>query len=128
MEVTGTAKSHAILPAKPVAKKSSIGSSRTAKPFKETFESVIAGQPNLQFSNHAIDRLSGQGVKLDKQTVARLTKAVDMAGEKGARQSLVLLDHLAFLVSVKNRTVITALEADRMKEGVFTQIDSAVIG
>ncbi|MCP4583187.1 MAG: hypothetical protein GY839_16385 [candidate division Zixibacteria bacterium] len=96
--------------------------------FKQTFEAALANKTDLKFSNHAIDRLSSRGVSLNDQTVARLDNAVEAAGKKGADQSLVLLDEMAFLVSVKNRTVITAMETNKMKEGVFTQIDSAVIG
>ena len=34
---------------------------------------------------------------------------------------------VAFVVSVPNRTVITAVDRDHMKQQVFTNIDSAVI-
>jgi flagellar operon protein len=92
------------------------------------FKEILKEKTGLNFSNHAMDRLSGRGVNLDNDKVDRLTKAVQMADKKGADQSLVLLDQLAFLVSVRNKTVITAVETDQMKEGVFTQIDSAIIG
>jgi flagellar operon protein len=52
---------------------------------------------------------------------------VDRAEEKGARDSLVLLRDMAFIVSVSNRTVVTAMDGERLKENVFTNIDSAVI-
>ncbi len=57
----------------------------------------------------------------------RLEAAVEKAGLKGGKESLILLDDLAFVVSVKNRTVITAVGADRMADNVFTNIDSVVI-
>jgi len=38
-----------------------------------------------------------------------------------------VMDNQAFIVSVTNRTVITALDGSSMKENVFTNIDSAVI-
>jgi flagellar operon protein len=96
--------------------------------FKQVFNEAVAGSSNLKFSQHALDRLSRRGVDIDGQTVSRLDNAVTAAGKKGAGQSLVLLDEMAFLVSVKNRTIITAMETSKMKEGVFTKIDSAVIG
>ena len=46
---------------------------------------------------------------------------------KGSRDAVVLLDGSAFVVSVKNKTVITAVDAQSMREHVFTNIDSAVI-
>jgi len=39
----------------------------------------------------------------------------------------VLLRDVAFIVSVKNKTVVTAVDGESMKENVFTNIDSAVI-
>ncbi len=59
--------------------------------------------------------------------MSRLEAAVEKAGQKGGKESLILLDDLAFVVSVKNRTVITAVGADRMADNVFTNIDSVVI-
>ena len=102
----------------------------SAKPgeFNQALSQAMSGGAQLKFSSHAMDRLSSRGVNLSEQTVNRLNNAVSAAGKKGADQSLVLLDEMAFLVSVKNRTVITAMETNKMKEGVFTQIDSAVIG
>jgi flagellar operon protein len=96
--------------------------------FRQAFNAALGNKTDLKFSNHALARLSRRGVSLNDQTVSRLDNAVLAAGKKGADQSLVLLDEMAFVVSIKNKTVITAMETDQMKEGVFTQIDSAVIG
>jgi flagellar operon protein len=79
----------------------------------------------LKFSRHAMERLQTRNVSLENSHLARLESAMTKAGEKGARESLVLLDELAFVVSVQNRTVITAMQS--AKDGVFTSIDSAVI-
>jgi flagellar operon protein len=81
----------------------------------------------INFSMHARDRLAVKGIRLEDSQLSRLAGAVDRAAVKGARDSLVILDDLALVVNVKNRTVVTAVTGDRMREGVFTQIDSAVI-
>ncbi|MDP2858208.1 MAG: TIGR02530 family flagellar biosynthesis protein [Bacillota bacterium] len=81
----------------------------------------------MSLSGHAWARLEQAGRSLTRPDIERLAGAIDAAGEKGARESLVLMDGLAFVVSVPNRTVITALGGSRLKEGVFTNIDSAVI-
>ena len=39
---------------------------------------------------------------------------------------MIMVDRVAYLVSVENRTVVTAVDDDSMKENVFTNIDSAV--
>jgi flagellar operon protein len=68
-----------------------------------------------------------RGIQLTREDQARLREAVDRAQAKGARDSLILMRDLAFVVSVRNRTVITALDGPSMRENVFTNIDSAVI-
>jgi len=86
-----------------------------------------AAQASVRFSAHAQQRLAQAAVQLDPHAMHRLEAAVEKAGLKGGKESLILLDDLAFVVSVKNRTVITAVGADRMADNVFTNIDSVVI-
>ena len=38
-----------------------------------------------------------------------------------------MVDNTAFVVSVKNRVVITAVDREGLKDQVFTNIDSAVL-
>jgi flagellar operon protein len=85
-----------------------------------------AGQ-QLQFSKHALARVERRGIELDPSTLGRLSQGVQRAASKGSRDSLVLVDGNAFVVSVSNRTVITAVGSEHMKDNVFTNIDSAVI-
>jgi len=85
-----------------------------------------AGAP-LKFSGHALERVQRRGINLDPPALARLRNGVDRAAAKGGRESLVLVDGTAFVVSVANRTVITAVDREHMREQVFTNIDSAVI-
>lgn len=82
---------------------------------------------SLKFSKHVSDRIERRQIDMSADRIGLLESAVDKAAAKGARESLVLLNDLAVLVSIRNRTVITAMERENMKEGVFTQIDSAVI-
>jgi len=81
----------------------------------------------LQFSKHALARVERRGIELDSATLGRLSEGVGRAASKGSRDSLVLVDGTAFVVSVSNRTVITAVGSEHMKDNVFTNIDSAVI-
>jgi flagellar operon protein len=81
----------------------------------------------LRFSAHAKERLALRNINLSQDDMARMNAAVDKAASKGARQSLLVMEHQAFIVSVPNRTVITAMDGGSMKENVFTNIDSAVI-
>ena len=86
-----------------------------------------AGREPLKFSAHATKRLELRQIPLGPEQISKLAAAVDRAAAKGARESLVLMQDVAFIVSVPNRTVITAMSGENMKENVFTNIDSAVI-
>ena len=97
--------------------------------FGDVLASRLAGTPSapVRFSGHALERLQKRGIDVDGPALSRLQGGVDRLAAKGARDSLVLVDDTAFVVSVANRTVITAVDAQHMKEQVFTNIDSAVI-
>ncbi len=90
--------------------------------FTETLESV----QGVRFSNHAQKRLQSREIYLDSENVNRLSDAIDKAEKRGGKSSLVMVDDLAFIVNVKERTVVTALDKNQRGEGVFTQIDSVV--
>lgn len=81
----------------------------------------------LKFSAHAQTRLQSRQISLDSSHLNRLQGAVQRAAGKGSRDALILMDDLAMVVSVSNRTVITVVDKDSMKQNVFTNIDSAVI-
>ena len=88
-----------------------------------------AGAPEpLRWSAHAKERLVQRRIAITPESLQRLEGAVAKAAQKGSRESLVLMDDMAFVVSVKNRVVITAVDKDGMKDQVFSNIDSAVLG
>lgn len=94
--------------------------------FAEALRVRLSG--SLTVSAHARERIARREIPFDGPVAARLEAAVDRAAGKGSRDSLVLVDDTAFVVSVRNRTVVTAVDRQHMKEQVFTNIDSAVIG
>ena len=81
----------------------------------------------VKFSKHATNRLSDRNIELTDEQLERLNDGTKKAGEKGIRDSLVLVDQLAFIVNTKSNTVITAMDQAETKENVFTNIDGAVI-
>ena len=89
--------------------------------------SKAGGAEPLRFSKHALERVQRRGIALDPPTLGRLQEGVGRAAGKGSRDSIVLVDGTAFVVSVNNRTVVTAVGSEHMREHVFTNIDSAVI-
>ena len=107
-------------PARPAARPAGGGS----------FADVLSGQVQgaaPHFSRHALDRLAQRGIELDGPTVDRLRDGIGRAATKGSRDSVVFVDATAFVVSVRNNTVITAVDSGHMRQQVFTNIDSAVI-
>lgn len=95
-------------------------------PGEATFESVLQ-QKLLKFSNHAAKRLEQRGIELGSRQLDEISSAVDKAAAKGSKESLILMKDLAFIVSVPNRTVVTAMDGNSIKDNVFTQIDSAIV-
>ena len=81
----------------------------------------------VEFSKHALERIQRRGIATDPTSMARLQRGVELADGKGAREAVVMVDNSAFVVSVANRTVITAIASAQMRDHVFTNIDSAVV-
>ena len=89
------------------------------------FGNVLAEQ--LRFSGHAEKRLASRGIELSPEDLSLLNQGTARAEAKGSQTALLLLRDLSFIVNVKNRTVVTALDAAAMKDGVVTNIDSTVL-
>lgn len=81
----------------------------------------------LKFSKHAAMRLEDRNISLSSEQSRRLESGVQRAGEKGINDSLVIVDSLAFIVNVPNKTVVTAMDQTDARENIFTNIDGAVI-
>lgn len=82
---------------------------------------------SVKFSRHASERMQSRGISFNPQQLQRLESAIGQINSKGGRESLVMLDDTALVVSVKNDTVVTVVSKDQLKNNVFTNIDSAVI-
>ena len=81
----------------------------------------------LKFSKHAANRLSTRNIELSDSQVMRLQDGMEKANAKGIKDSLVLIDKLAFIVNVPSNTVVTAMDQSETNENIFTNIDGAVI-
>jgi len=104
---------------------STTNNTTTGSSFNQLLQQEITG---IKFSQHALQRLDSRKIQLDSTQLNKLSQAVEKAAQKGAKESLILMnDSLAFVVSVKNKTVITAMDGANIKDNVFTNIDSAVI-
>ena len=96
--------------------------------FQEILDQKIKkSSENIKVSSHANRRLSERNILLNDGDLKTLSKAMDQASSKGANQSLMLYKDMAFIASVRNRTLITAMDPKDSKEKIFTNIDSAII-
>jgi len=95
---------------------------------RTSFEEVLREEAEkLKFSAHAVERIKERRIEMDEDRMRRLMGAVKEARERGARETVVIIDGIALVVSVENRTVITAVEPRKEGRNVFTQIDSVVL-
>lgn len=105
--------------------------------FEKALRGTIAPKPgveapkgeagSLKFSAHALNRIRDRSIAMTDDLKGKLEKAVDTAAAKGSKESLILSDNAAFIVSVKNKTVITVVDRSQMSGNVFTNIDSTVV-
>lgn len=93
--------------------------------FREILNEKAVQSTDVRFSKHANQRLESRNITLSKEQMERLNHGVSRARDKSINESLVMMDDLAFIVNVRNNTVVTALEQD--EDSVFTNIDGAVI-
>ena len=107
-------------------------SRKTVKAAQEnlvSFQEILQSKSNeqLKFSKHASMRLENRKINLSKEQSERLERGVQKASEKGIRESLVIVDSLAFIVNVPNKTVVTAMDRTESDDNIYTNIDGAVI-
>ncbi len=95
--------------------------------FAQELQKARGNSQQLRFSLHALERMNQRGIALSQSDLERMQNAIETAAGKGSRSSLVLMNENAFVISVPNRTVITALEGEALRDQIVTQIDSAVI-
>ena len=84
-------------------------------------------ESRLKISGHALERMRQRNIHLDENDVGRINDALDLAARRGARESLFVMKNVALVVSITNRTVITAIDGESARDNVFTNIDSAVV-
>lgn len=98
----------------------------TGVSFRDIFESKLKTN-QINISKHAQERILLRGIEIGEKEVNGINKAIELAGSKGVRDSLVIINGKAFVVNVPTRTIITAIEEEDLKNRIFTNIDGAVI-
>lgn len=93
--------------------------------FQSLLQESLSKKDGIKISSHAEQRMEERNIKLQKADMDRLNDAMDSLEKKGARECLMLYKDLAFIASVRNRTIITTMQESDMD--IVTNIDSAVI-
>ncbi|MBQ7516655.1 MAG: flagellar protein [Schwartzia sp.] len=95
---------------------------------KPSFADILAGEESrVSFSQHALQRIQDRQIDFSRQDLTKLDDTVERMAQKGAKESLIYMNDVALIVSVANKTVITAMDGPSAKENIFTNIDSAAI-
>lgn len=118
-----------ILPHEPIEqspRKSQTTNKTTATSFKDVLNRTVEDK-SIKISNHAQQRLQQRNVVLNAQDMSKLESAIKSAELKGAKESVLFYKDTAFVTSIKNKTIITAVDSNSAEENIFTNIDSAVI-
>ena len=105
-------------------------SDRQVVSFQDVLQKIqqeAVDKDSLIFSKHENERLISRNINLNEEQMSRLNKGVVQAREKRINESLVMMDNIAFIVNVKNNTVVTAMDQAANDNNVFTNIDGAVI-
>lgn len=95
--------------------------------FKELLEQKLKEESQVTFSRHAVERVMERSVDVSSDKLERLNEGVKLAGEKGLKAPLILMDSTAFVVNVKNNRVVTVVNEESLKGTVFTNIDGTVM-
>ena len=95
--------------------------------FGQVLDQVTQEHAPLKFSKHAMNRLSSRGIEMTQDQFERLNEGKLRAGQKGIKESLIMVDDFKFIVNVPNNTVVTALNGEESDGKIFTNIDGAVI-
>lgn len=91
------------------------------------FKRVLKKQEELKVSKHAEERLTTRNIILTKHQWQLINKKVNEAEKKGITESLVVTDKAALLVSVKNKTVVTAMNRQEATNKIFTNINGTIL-
>lgn len=98
----------------------------TKNSFQEVLAQKLQEKKDIKFSKHAQSRLMSREINVSDLDLQQLKAGINKAEKKGAKDSLIMVNKVAYVVSVDNKTVITAVDESNMQERIFTNIDSAV--
>lgn len=94
--------------------------------FNQLFQTELDKTEKLKFSNHAEKRMSERNINLSEEEITKISEGIEKAGEKGANDALVLYNDVVLIASVRNNTIITAMDKNNTDNNIITNVDSAI--
>ncbi len=95
--------------------------------FSDVLKNKIKSSTDLKFSSHAMKRIEDRNIHLNSENISRLENGIKEAEKKGSVNSVIMMDNSAYIVSIKNKTVVTAVDQLNTRGNIFTNIDSVAI-
>lgn len=95
--------------------------------FEDVLKNIQSKDEMIKFSKHAVERMESRNIELNDKDMDSLKKAFKKAEEKGIKEALIVIGDIGFIASIKNKTVVTSMTGNQIKDNVFTNIDGAVI-
>ena len=93
--------------------------------FQTVLNQTVSKKENVKISAHAQQRMRERDICLQDADMNLINQAMNNLEKKGAKESLMIYKDMAFIASVNNRTIITALQEKDID--VVTNIDSAIV-
>lgn len=95
--------------------------------FKDLLNQAINKDDGFTISSHAAERLNSRNINLSESDMKKINDGINLAQEKGSNECVLIYKDIAMVASVKNRTLITAVDKSNGKGNIFTNIDSVVL-
>lgn len=93
--------------------------------FKSLFNKELAN--HLTVSKHAQKRLQDRNITISDFSWNKISEKIIEAGQKGIKDSLVIMKDVTLVVNAPNQTVITALDRNESTSQIFTNINGAIV-
>ena len=106
-------------------RETNITNSNNKASFQDILNDVKTKEEGYVLSKHAAERLNE--INFTDEDMKNIGEGFNLAEDKGAKNSVMIYKDVALIASIENRTLITAIEKDRAKDNVFTNVDSVVI-
>ena len=93
--------------------------------FKDVLNSVVNKEESFTISKHAALRLNE--INFTEEDMKAVEKGFEIAKQKNSKNAVMIYKDTALIASIENKTIITAVNKERAKDNIFTNIDSVVI-